>query len=316
MEAITQYKQRLKQIGKDNFKRLQIASPFGGHSLHKNESIFPFFIIGTGRCGTTLLRRILFSYPDICIPPETYVFPECIQLFREYKNLPWDDLVYLILSTIEYHPKFVAFDISLRSLAQELIAVPENKRSLAMILDRFIRYYAEKKKFQCTRWGDKTPKNTWHLESINTVFPNGKYIHLIRHGADVVESYLRTRLQVGLEHSASRWKRTVQAARTFGVNHPAQYLEVHYESLVRNPQESFRKICEFLDIEYLEDQIAKSQIVTKEMGDVAIYDHFSSVSQSISTKHIGKWKNAFSNAQIEELRILIGTELEELGYKL
>lgn len=316
MNSTRPYNQQLKQLVKDNLTRLKISSPFGGHALHRNEAIFPFFIIGSGRCGTTLLRRILFAYPDICIPPETYVFPKCITLFQKYKNAPWHEIVHLILSTIEYHPKFIAFDISLRPLAQELIHVPKNKRSLATILDRFMRYYAKEKNLPCAKWGDKTPKNTWHLEAIHNVFPNSKYIHLIRHGADVVESYLRTGLHVGLEHSAKRWKGSIKKAQAFGIKHPNQYLEIHYETLVEQPQESLKKISDFLAIDYLAETIENSQKATNQMGDVTMYDHFSSVSKPVSTKHIGKWKEAFSDAEIKKLRTLIGPELESLGYQL
>ena len=34
-------------------------------------------IVGVPRRGTTLLRRIFDSHPNICCPPETYLFGSC-----------------------------------------------------------------------------------------------------------------------------------------------------------------------------------------------------------------------------------------------
>ena len=35
----------------------------------------PFFVVGTDRSGTTLLRMMLDSHPDLAIPPETHFIP-------------------------------------------------------------------------------------------------------------------------------------------------------------------------------------------------------------------------------------------------
>lgn len=306
----------LKQTIKDFLLRIKIAQPLGGYPLNRNEFIKSFFIIGSGRCGTTLLRKILFSHPDICIPPETYVLHKCIKLYRVHNNLQWNNLVNLVLSTLEYHPKFTAFDLSLRPLAEELIHRDDSERSLALILDRFYHFYADEKEISCVLWGDKTPKNTLHLGLIDSVFPDAKYIHLIRHGADVVHSYLTTGLRTDLIYTAKQWEKAVRLAQTFGAKHPAQYFEVRYENLVNAPEKITRDICDFLDIEYLDEMIQDSEMINKKMGDVPMYKHFSSVMNPITTETIGKGIRSLSNQQIETLRETIGSCLEDLGYEL
>ena len=44
-----------------------------GRPLHSTVRYMPFFIIGSGRSGNTLLRTILETHPEVHIPPETYV---------------------------------------------------------------------------------------------------------------------------------------------------------------------------------------------------------------------------------------------------
>jgi len=47
-----------------------------------NLSCVPFFIIGSGRSGNTLLRSILSGSSDISIPPESYRLPFAIKKFH------------------------------------------------------------------------------------------------------------------------------------------------------------------------------------------------------------------------------------------
>lgn len=39
-------------------------------------SAAPFFITGSGRCGTTLLRRLLLEHAPVAIPPENYTLAQ------------------------------------------------------------------------------------------------------------------------------------------------------------------------------------------------------------------------------------------------
>jgi hypothetical protein len=149
MNFSSKIQESVKQSIKELLLRIKFSQPLVGYPLHINELINPFFSIGSGRCGTTLLRKILFSHPDIYIPPETYVLHKCIKLFRVHNNLQWNNLVNLILSTLEYHPKFTAFDLSLRPLAEELTHIDNSERSLALILDRLYHFYADEKEISC-----------------------------------------------------------------------------------------------------------------------------------------------------------------------
>jgi hypothetical protein len=49
---------------------LRLAKPF--LPIHRNEDIAPFFVVGPGRCGTKLLRRLLQASPAVHIPPEDW----------------------------------------------------------------------------------------------------------------------------------------------------------------------------------------------------------------------------------------------------
>lgn len=81
-----------------------------------NGSPRPFFIIGSGRSGSTLLRRILCANPELHIPPETYVLGPAISLWEATEGDAWPVRVGRILDLFERHPEFETFGTSLDAL--------------------------------------------------------------------------------------------------------------------------------------------------------------------------------------------------------
>lgn len=299
----------------DTFLPLKRCIFFSGYPLNRGAAYQPFFIVGSGRSGNTLLRRMLYAHYALHIPPETFVLGDTIRLFRQYRNMNWDNLVHFTLSQFEFYPEFDTFEMSLRPLVQRLSKAPENIRSLAYILDSFYRYHAETKGVECRRWGDKTPLNTFVLERILSVFPDAQFIHMIRDGVDVVLSYLEANIAVSnMDSAAYRWLASIEAVRQFTQRHPQLCFELRYEMLVREPKESISKVCNYLGIEF-DESMLNSHGIAQDMGDVARRLHHKAVWQPISPDSIGKGRLQFSKAQKQRLQELIGDELIRLGYE-
>lgn len=285
-----------------------------GYPVNRGESFRPFFIIGSPRSGNTLLRRILYTHPNLHIPPETYVLGETIRLFRQYRTMNWNNLVYFILAQFEFQPEFDTFEISLRPLAHHLIHVPPNSRSLAFILDSLYRYHAVAKGVHCERWGDKTPMNTLVLERIFSVFPDAQFIHIIRDGVDVVSSYLDAKIHAAdIDSAANRWATSIKAATQFRQQHLSSCLEIRYEALVKEPFSVISEVCKFLNIPF-DPQMIDSHKIAQNMGDVPLREHHALVTQPFSTSSIGKGRERLSGRQKKRLQELIGHELVQLGY--
>lgn len=71
--------------GYDLYKKISKNIYWNSIPLNNNEDYKPFFIIGSGRSGNTLLRRILTKKNGIVIPPETYVLGKVIRLHKAHK---------------------------------------------------------------------------------------------------------------------------------------------------------------------------------------------------------------------------------------
>ncbi len=177
--------------------------------LHGRERFRPVFIIGSGRSGNTLLRRILQAGSDLHIPPETFVLGRAIRLFLRNRHMPWNYLVRLVMGLFEFHREFDKFEVVLRPLVQKLAEAPQESRNLASMLNAFYQYHGRETEQTFVRWGDKTPYNTFSLDLILRVFPDARFVHMLRDGADVVQSFVEAGLQADLEAAAERWVESV-----------------------------------------------------------------------------------------------------------
>lgn len=300
----------------------ETRAPLGGYPVRGAEKHAPFFIIGSERSGNTLLRRILTAHSELHIPPETFVLRTVIEKFQKYKKMDWDDLVYLILSQFEFYPEFYTFDTWLGPLVKELVSAPRNKRNLAFLLDSFYRYHGAQKDHvtgkngrPITRWGDKTPLNSWHhstLEMFLDVFPDAQFIHIYRDGCDVVHSHL-TRQFTDLSGAAKRWRWAIRQTRRFTQAHPDKTIEIRYEDLVTDPEPTVKAICAFLNINFEPEMLASEQVAQK-LGDVPMLSHHQQVAKPINVNNIGKGRRKFTKEENEVLQNIIGQELEKLGY--
>jgi len=284
--------------------------------LHWNEPIDPFFIVGSGRCGTTLLRRLLQASPKVHIPPENWALGSCIVAFRRYRwLLSWLDMVDLLLSRIMYSNPPRWFDAPPSDLRRHLIKMDSNQKSLACLLDEVYRHHGRLQDATFERWGDKTPINVSWMDEILSVFPRAKFIHLLRDGVDVTHSMSKMQQYSGdVSRPARRWKNAVSEARTFGESHPDHFLEVRYEHLVRQPEETMQHICRHIDLAY-DSAILNRTDHYDEMQKAQSVPHLENVFEPISTASIGKGRRNLEAMQKRQLASLIGDDLPRLGYE-
>ena len=251
----------------------------------------PLFVVGSGRSGNTLVRRILNQSPGIHIPPETFVLGRVIKLYERNSHQAWPVLVQLVLSTFEYHPGFEDFGIGLRPLYRDLRDTPRAERTLAHILDALYRYHGRETGAKVRRWGDKTPLNTYYLDRIHRVFPGAQFIHVLRDGIDVAHSYVRSGLMSDLGESSSRWLTSVQAVERFVRRHPGAVLEIRYEALVTEPEKTTRRMCVFLGVPF---EATMLEVPDRPLGDVEQHAHHARVLRSLDRGRIGAGRRAMT----------------------
>jgi len=292
---------------------LNLAQPLS-FPLHRDENIEPFFVISSGRCGTTLFRRLIQAQGNTYVPPENWALGRCIRQYHRYGwNLSWKDMVDLQVGTLS-HRSWRWFDEPPRALVESLHDMPPDERSLAALLDTEYRYHADLNGRTPERWGDKSPGNVFHAETISEVFPRANFIHLLRDGVDVVASWMKYAPYTDdLEGAAEKWRWSVQLARQFIEKYPGKAIEVRYETLVRKPEATMRTICDFLDHRFSPDALDEDGPL-ETMDDVVELELHENIVKEITTENIGKGRRRLESDQKRELKHLIGKTLDAAGY--
>ncbi len=269
------------------------------YKLTKNYDFnHPFFIIGSGRSGNTLLRSLLVAGDEVTIPPESYVLPRVYRRYKMLSFLDWDILSSAIIAEFEAYKEFYTWEVNLFEAHQKVRNFKKNERSLAHILNAVYGTYNEKEGSNVKRWGDKTPINTIFIDKISKIFPKAQYIQIIRDPRDVVCSYVKAGLYDNHLEALSFWKQANLKAEVLKKNLPASnFYQIKYEDLVTSPETELPKICTFLNIKYDSNMLSfwKNK---DQLGDVKYNKHHSNIGNPINSSSIGKWKNVLPDETV------------------
>jgi len=207
----------------------------------------PFFIVGSDRSGTTLLRLMLSEHSLLHVPRESWFLiklmsrlPARSPLTRKQVQIAYD-----IITT---HWRWKDWEIEDRELWDRL--KHHSEPSLSELIDAVFRLSSVLS--GKPRWGDKTPEYVMEIDRLHTVFPEAQFIHIIRDGRDVCLSLMKYKWRgIGLRQNAMYWAKHVAAGIESGKKLPKHlYLQVAYEDLVLDTENTLTKVCQFLDVAY------------------------------------------------------------------
>jgi Sulfotransferase family len=208
----------------------------------------PVIVLGVRRSGTTLLRVMLDRNPSLAVPDESYFVP---QLARRHRGSV-DPAAFV--DDLRRLPTLVEWGLSPDLVVGRIRPGMTTGEAIAAV---FETYAAERGK---PRWGDKTPLYMQHLPLLERLFPEARFVHLIRDGRDAALSFLSVPpgiMTQGWGHPrdasgfACQWATEVRDARALGRRvGPGGYLELRYEALVADPAAALRRVCAFAGLEY------------------------------------------------------------------
>ena len=283
------------------------------------------YVVGVNRSGTTLLRMMLDSHPELAIPPETHFIPA---LYKHIKTLdpPTPDSVVDFLAA---HRRWGDFGISEKDLKKRLKKAPSVRPKF--VLREFYGLYAEAQGKE--RYGDKTPGYVKQMGMVQRCLPEARFVHLIRDGRDVALSR-DERVQaeeLSIERLAKIWKRRIGRARrqTERLEH---YMEVRYEDLVTDPETQLRRVCDFAEIEFDPAMLRYHERSGERLQEIArdlpseeggtfrpagerLGAH-SLVTEAPRTDRIEVWRREMEPADLADFERIAGDLLEDLGYPL
>ena len=274
------------------------------------------FIVGCPRSGTTLLRRVVSAHPQIVITPEAHWIP---LWFEERRGLNPDGLVTPeLVSELLAHDKFALFELG-REALMSLIGSAQAVSYASFVAGIFDLYGKARGK---SAVGNKTPDSVRRIDTLHALWPEARFVHLIRDGRDVALSLMnwpsvRTKkpgtFPTWRDDPASTaalwWELNVRRGREAGkALGPKLYRELRYESLVANPALECTMLCEFLGVPYDEAMLSYHEAFKATEGPDVVHDR-----QPI-TSGLRNWKTQMSANDVERFEAAVGALLDELGY--
>lgn len=270
----------------------------------------PFFIIGNDRSGTTMLRLILDRGDQFAIPTESMFLGDFAPV-RAAGGLDDHAAAVAFARRVWNHPK-----VLLWGLNGDAPVPPEgltHAEAYRFAVEAPYRAFAERD--GKARWGDKTPYYLELVDEVKAVFPEAKFIELVRDGRDVALSIMPLPFGGNNVWVAARdWAEGIRLGREAAAHHPGDVLTVRYEELVADPEPHIRRICEFLAIEFVPDMLnVEKTESTKVVADQAGW--FTNLWAGINEKSVGKWRTKMSIDDQAVFQAAAGAELAEHGYE-
>jgi len=229
-----------------------------------------FFIVGTGRCGSTLMQRIFNSRTDTFVFNETHWIPNLIQGSTGHQ-IAYRRGLEIIQNTHHVNGKPVT---DLNGL-EDLPELPPERmmrvQELADLIGRTFAEFAGK-----IYWADKTPDYGAYMNLLQQLWPESRFVHVVRNGIDVTQSMSR---HPGYIHLASArvlnwvplslgyrpaedsgrptpgdfvflWRERLKIICREAENlAPGTYLEMRFEDLLANPSETIEEVAAFLRLQ-------------------------------------------------------------------
>ncbi|WP_210571792.1 sulfotransferase [Streptomyces sp. GESEQ-4] len=174
----------------------------------------PVFVLSSVRSGSTLLRVLLNSHPQIRAPHEMHLRTLSVDLNKPYTKKAMSELD-LDQRELEY----LLWD---RVLHRELV------RSGKQVIV------------------DKTPGNAGVWERLHEGWPKARYIFLLRHPASMVNSLITNRPDRDPDATVREVRGYVEAVEAARTALPG--LTVRYEDLTERPEAVTREICAYLGV--------------------------------------------------------------------
>ena len=266
------------------------------------------FIISQPRSGSTLTQRIIGSHPRVYTRSEPWIMLHSLYSLKQ-RNFQADFDAEL------WRPAFNDFIDHLPQGSRQ--GYIESLRQMHFELYENYLSAAGKEIFL-----DKTPRYYLIVDELYQVFPEAKFVLLLRHPLAVLSSILET--WIGDDYPRlARHRHDLLTA----IEKEVEFVEavrenkcvVRYEDLLENPVGIVRQICRYAGLEYSDDLVRNyfsSDVSAWKYGDPV---HAKSKS-SIDTASKEKWLDGLASPQTwrffhDYLQLIGKTNLEKLGYE-
>lgn len=273
--------------------------------------VFPLFV-GSGRSGTTMFGLIFDSHPDLVVTHEAH-FVAGIAV--DYPSLlrPGGFDRRTFLEGLQANANFRRLDLPMSEVEESLShSNPDNYADAVRAVFEVFAHRQGK-----TLYGDKTPGYVNHLDLLSELFPEAKFVHIIRDGRDVALAYVE-RPEWGprtIAEAAMYWRSRVERGRESGTRlGPSLYHEVRYESLIADAEGTVRDLCRFLGLDFhpaMLEYYKRGETLASSTKDPQAFTALSKP----PTAGLRDWRKQMAKSDVALFEAIAGDLLVDLGYE-
>jgi hypothetical protein len=276
----------------------------------------PIFIVGANRSGTTLLRLILNAHPRIAIPDELIYFDS------QMAGIPVERWRRPELAPAEYEAFVDRFlqrsrlslqGLDLDAVRATILRGPHDfRRPYRCALRAWAQHHGKE------RWGEKTPGNLFYADILHEMFSDARFLYLVRDPRAGVASMQQVSFFPNdvVFNALSRRKHDVEGrARLQDAVPPPQRLRVSYEELVREPERTVARVCEFIGEPFRPQMLHFHRNADRYMKDEAETSYNAAATHPITDDRVDAWKSLLSDEQIAAVESICQPLMEAFGYR-
>lgn len=278
------------------------------------------FIVGIGRSGTTLLMSMLNAHPAIQATPEINFFNFFSAQWESRTHVSEADKKRVMQFVLSYrNHNFSGFGFDLEHFEET------ESRSFNALYKNFyssFTYGGEKKKSRF--FFDKNPINSLYLERIIRLFPDSKFVFLLR---DPRAGYLSRKQKINFRSTniyfnAYRWLLYNQEVLKFVKQYPEKFFILRYEDLVSDTENEMRRMAAFFGFDYDERMMRFHENVTKNSFEKAASEKqeraltkYSDLSKPVNTNRMNAWEGELNAEEIHIIDSITSQLASVFGYE-
>lgn len=280
----------------------------------------PVFLGGCPRSGTTLLRTMLHTHPDLAIPRETHFLLESF-----WRRDEWGDL--RITANRRRLVDWIVDDYASTRFRRLEVDPDEARRrmmatapTLGSVVGTAFVMYSER--HDAARWGDKRPMHVQELPIIFGLFPDAQVVNIVRDPRAVVASmkklgWLDDWYDGTVAGGTDRWVRSVRSGRSALHRYREdQFLELRYEDLLASPGEQLDRICRFAGLSLAHvDQMLSFHETDDEIPDDNKGRYHPLLDEPLTPEAAHKWAEQLTDEEVAFIEHVAREEMAQYGYE-
>lgn len=281
------------------------------------------FIFGNPRSGTSLLRLMLNAHPLIISPPESGFLQWWYKKYKRWsiRDSMSQQYVEQYVEDVLSSRKIETWNLSKKALFSYILDKKPN--SYAEIGESVYLIYAQKKGKDPSVIIDKNNYYIHHLNSLKEIWPDAKFIHLIRDGRDVACSYMgvkdlktksdyKPQLPYDIKDIAREWVINNQNIMKFGsTQKEGNFVSIRYEDLLNNVESTLSKLLKLFGLNFDERMLEYYKINDEPSSTL---DWKRKTLSSIDQSNTGKFTKLLNKSEIRSFEDIASEMLKKFDY--